>query len=74
MLSVPGFESLCVCVCVLVVVNDQRLMFRGLELDDDSLLSDYGIDDQSGIYVELPPGYSLMKLVKWVSRTEDQSE
>ncbi len=44
---------MCVCVCVCVVVDQQRLVFGGMQLEDHRLLSDYGIVDETAIHLAL---------------------
>ncbi len=53
MLLVSGLNSLYVCMFLFVhvVVNQQRLTFRGEQLKDEDLLSDYGVKNESVIWL-----------------------
>ncbi len=70
MLSVPGFDS--ICVCLYVVAGQQKLIFLGKQLEDKRLLSDYGVKD--GSVVQLVPRLwgecvnPLNEKMKWVRR------
>ncbi len=51
MLLVSGLNSLYVCMFLFVhvVVNQQRLIFNREQLEDEDLLSDYGVKNESVI-------------------------
>lgn len=53
---VPGFDSFSVCLCVFLCVSViVPLVFKDTYLDrDDALLSEYGIQHMSVIYICLP--------------------
>ncbi len=43
----------CVSLCVHVEANEQQLIFSGQQLENSRLLSDYGVKDDSVIYMFL---------------------